>query len=217
MCLESVQEPPLEPPLEPLPALEPPLLPAPQPPLPAPEPPPSSAGTPLPAECSKGFQRGFQRFWTYLKLSSRATVHLVSTTNEHHTQHICTPSECLMVTSTYHVCQNGGGFQRSASSGAPQKERTHGTHVAQARCTAGRRRNYLVFACVNAPICVPTILSFRVQKGPYAHAKWCFCVLARKIVDVQNVQFAHATWCICVRVVSCASTQKAPFAYAGMG
>ena len=60
MCLESVLEPPLKPPLEPLPALEPP--PPFQRSLPALEPPPSSAGTPLPAECWKGFQRGFQRF-----------------------------------------------------------------------------------------------------------------------------------------------------------
>ena len=63
VCLESVLEPPLEPPLEPLPALEPPPpLPALEPPLPALEPPPSSAGTPLPAECWKGFQRGFHWF-----------------------------------------------------------------------------------------------------------------------------------------------------------
>ena len=58
------------------------------------------------------------------------------------------------------------------------KERTHGTHMAQARCTAGRRRNYRVFACVNAPICVPTLLSLPVQ-GPFAHAKGCFCMRTR--------------------------------------
>ena len=97
------------------------------------------------------------------------------------------------------------------------EERTPGTHVAQARCTAGRRRNYRVFACVNAPICVPTLFSLPAQKGPFAHAKGCFSVLARKIVDAQSVQFAHAKGCICVRGVSCASTQKAPFAYARMG
>ena len=97
------------------------------------------------------------------------------------------------------------------------KERTLGTHLAQARCTAGRRRNYRVFACVNAPICVPTLLSLAAQKGPFAHAKGRFCVLARKIVDAQNVQFEHAKGCICVPGVTCAGTHMAPFAYARMG
>ena len=53
-------------------------------------------------------------------------------------------------------------------------ERTPGTHVAQARCTVGKRRNYGVFAHVNEPICVPTLLSLPAQKGPFAHAKGCF-------------------------------------------
>ena len=65
-------------------------------------------------------------------------------------------------------------------------ERTPGTHVAQARCSAGRRRNYRVFACVNAPICVPTLLSSPPRNGPFAHAKGCFCALARKTVNAQN-------------------------------
>ena len=71
------------------------------------------------------------------------------------------------------------------------KESTPRAHVAQARCPAGRRRNCCVFACVNAPICVPTLLLLRAQKGPFAHAKGCFWVLALTIVDEQNVQFAH--------------------------
>ena len=62
VCLESVLEPPLEPPLEPLPALEPPPFQRWNAPFQRWNPPPSRAGTPLPAECWKGFQQGFQRF-----------------------------------------------------------------------------------------------------------------------------------------------------------
>ena len=47
-----------------------------------------------------------------------------------------------MVTSTHHVCQNGGGFQRSASSGAPNRQ-THmhyyvQTPIQNVLCNLGR-------------------------------------------------------------------------------
>ena len=97
------------------------------------------------------------------------------------------------------------------------QRRTPRTHVAQARCFAAKRHNYCVFACVNEPICVPSLLSSPAQQGHFAHAKGCFCVLARKTGDAQNVQFAHAKGCFCVPCAKCASAQKAPFTYARMG
>ena len=96
-------------------------------------------------------------------------------------------------------------------------QRTPGKHVAQAHCTVGKRRNYRVFACINAHICLPTLLSLPAQKGPFAHAKGCFCVLAQKTAGAQNVQFADAKGCFCVPVAKCAGAQREPFTYARMG
>ena len=60
-------------------------------------------------------------------------------------------------------------------------ERKPRTQVAQACCTAGKRCNKCAFACVNEPICVPTLLSGPAQKRPFTHAKGCYAFSLQKL------------------------------------